>query len=37
MNAEGRFGAFDHGDYFRAVADKVESENITKVLYPNTN
>jgi glycogen phosphorylase len=29
------FTAFNHGDYYRAVADKVESENITKVLYPN--
>jgi glycogen phosphorylase len=29
------FAAFNHGDYYRAVADKVESENITKVLYPN--
>jgi starch phosphorylase len=29
------FAAFNHGDYWRAVADKVESENITKVLYPN--
>ena len=29
------FAAFNHGDYYRAVADKIESENITKVLYPN--
>jgi starch phosphorylase len=29
------FTAFNYGDYYRAVADKVESENITKVLYPN--
>jgi starch phosphorylase len=29
------FAAFNHGDYFRAVADKMESENIAKVLYPN--
>jgi glycogen phosphorylase len=29
------FDAFNHGDYYRAVADKIESENITKVLYPN--
>jgi glycogen phosphorylase len=29
------FSAFNHGDYYRAVADKVMSENITKVLYPN--
>lgn len=29
------FAAFNHGDYYRAVADKMQSENITKVLYPN--
>ena len=29
------FAAFNHGDYYRAVDDKVVSENITKVLYPN--
>ena len=29
------FEAFNHGDYYRAVEDKMESENITKVLYPN--
>src|SRR4029079_1908196 len=29
------FDAFNHGDYDRAVEDKVQSENITKVLYPN--
>ena len=29
------FTAFNHGDYYRAVQDKVVSENITKVLYPN--
>jgi starch phosphorylase len=29
------FAAFNHGDYYQAVADKMESENITKVLYPN--
>jgi starch phosphorylase len=29
------FAAFNHGDYYRAVEDKVMSENITKVLYPN--
>lgn len=28
---------FDVGDYARAVAQKTESENITKVLYPNDN
>ena len=29
------FAAFNHGDYYRAVLDKLTSENITKVLYPN--
>ncbi len=29
------FEAFNHGDYDRAVEDKVGSETITKVLYPN--
>ena len=29
------FAAFNHGDYYRAVEDKMLSENITKVLYPN--
>ncbi|MBN1975204.1 MAG: glycogen/starch/alpha-glucan phosphorylase [Sedimentisphaerales bacterium] len=29
------FNAFNHGDYYRAVKDKIVSENITKVLYPN--
>jgi glycogen phosphorylase len=29
------FAAFNHGNYFSAVEDKMESENITKVLYPN--
>ena len=29
------FTAFNHGDYYRAVQDKVVSENVTKVLYPN--
>ena len=29
------FDAFNHGDYYRAVEDKMFSENITKVLYPN--
>jgi glycogen phosphorylase len=29
------FTSFNHGDYYRAVEDKMESENITKVLYPN--
>ncbi len=30
------FSAFNHGDYYRAVEDKMVSENITKVLYPNS-
>ncbi len=29
------FEAFNHGDYYRAVENKMVSENITKVLYPN--
>ena len=29
------FAAFNHGDYYSAVEDKMRSENITKVLYPN--
>ena len=29
------FEAFNKGDYHRAVEEKVRSENITKVLYPN--
>jgi starch phosphorylase len=29
------FAAFNHGDYDRAVEQKVASETITKVLYPN--
>ena len=29
------FEAFNHGNYYRAVEDKMSSENITKVLYPN--
>jgi glycogen phosphorylase len=29
------FAAFHQGDYYRAVEEKMESENITKVLYPN--
>ena len=28
---------FNHGDYERAVADKVVTETISKVLYPNDN
>ncbi|HEY5909548.1 MAG TPA: glycogen/starch/alpha-glucan phosphorylase [Verrucomicrobiae bacterium] len=29
------FQAFNTGDYYRAVMEKIVSENITKVLYPN--
>jgi starch phosphorylase len=29
------FATFNHGDYYRAVHDKMSSENIAKVLYPN--
>jgi starch phosphorylase len=29
------FTSFNHGDYYKAVMEKVESENISKVLYPN--
>ena len=29
------FAAFNHGNYYLAVEDKMRSENITKVLYPN--
>lgn len=29
------FQTFNHGDYYAAVSQKVYSENITKVLYPN--
>jgi starch phosphorylase len=29
------FHAFDHGDHSRAVEEKVSSETISKVLYPN--
>lgn len=31
------FGAFNAGDYLGAVQDKVYSENVSKVLYPNDN
>ena len=29
------FQAFNVGDYYGAVSDMVEAENLTKVLYPN--
>ena len=29
------FAAFDTGDYLRAVENKMRSENISKILYPN--
>jgi starch phosphorylase len=29
------FGTFNQGDFLGAVADKVASENISKILYPN--
>ena len=29
------FETFNHGDFFGAVANKVSSENISKILYPN--
>jgi glycogen phosphorylase len=29
------FSSFNHGDYYHAVEQKMSSENITKVLYPN--
>lgn len=31
------FEYFNHGNYERAVADKAQSETISKVLYPNDN
>ncbi|HEY9846903.1 MAG TPA: glycogen/starch/alpha-glucan phosphorylase, partial [Candidatus Caenarcaniphilales bacterium] len=34
---EFNFQVFNAGDYTRAVADKIFSENISKVLYPNDN
>jgi glycogen phosphorylase len=29
------FGTFNNGDFFGAVANKVSSENLSKILYPN--
>ncbi|MBV8226059.1 MAG: glycogen/starch/alpha-glucan phosphorylase, partial [Verrucomicrobia bacterium] len=29
------FAAYNQGDYYRAVEEKMSSENVTKVLYPN--
>jgi starch phosphorylase len=29
------FARFNEGDYYGAVDDKISSENLTKVLYPN--
>ncbi len=29
------FGTFNQGDYWGAVAEKVSSENLSKILYPN--
>lgn len=34
---EFNFEVFNAGDYTRAVSDKIFSENISKVLYPNDN
>ncbi len=36
-NAEFNIDYFNHGDYVRAIMDKVNSKNITRVLYPNEN
>jgi len=34
---EFNFEYFNHGDYIRAIADKAQTENISRVLYPNDN
>ena len=34
-NSDFDFQIFNAGDYYKAVADKMSSENISKVLYPN--
>lgn len=31
------FSFFHHGDYIKAVCDRMHAENITRVLYPNDN
>ena len=36
-NVDFDFQVFDSGDYSGAVSDKITSENISKVLYPNDN
>ncbi len=36
-SSEFNFEYFSHGDYVKAVEDKVISESISKVLYPNEN
>jgi len=36
-SVEFNFEVFNTGDYVHAVADKIFSENISKVLYPNDN
>jgi starch phosphorylase len=36
-NGEFDFEYFNHGDYERAVQEKIFSESISKVLYPNDN
>ncbi len=34
-NSDFRLDYFQHGDYLKAMADQVNSESISKVLYPN--